>query len=100
MIKNRQFEGKITVENVPVGTYGKLVDLIKSFCRRACEIDPMDRLIEIGKTGKGMAITTTENQLAVKLAKKIRQVFKGDVKISHSPSPSDVIYVKLILKDR
>lgn len=100
MIKNKQFEGEIIIENIPLGTYNNLVNLTKAFCRRAYGIDPLDRLIEIKKIKQGLRITVTENQLAVKLAKKIKQVFrKVDMKISYSPAPSDVVYIKLEFKN-
>ncbi len=58
------------------------------------------------KTKIGLEITTTENQLAVKLAKKIKDTFKPacagrkvDMKISYSPAPSDVAYVKIVFSD-
>ncbi|MEK7555588.1 MAG: NMD3-related protein [Patescibacteria group bacterium] len=96
MIKNKQFEGQIEIINIPLKISEELINLIKSFCRRAYERDPMDRLIGIKNTKGGLEATTTENQLAVKLAKKIKQTFKKvDMKISYSPTPSDVVYVKL-----
>ncbi len=59
----------------------------------------MDRLINLKKTEGGFIATTTENQLAVKLAKKIKDVFKKvDYKISYSSSPSDVAYITLNFK--
>ena len=96
MIKNHQFEGEITITNIPENHYQELINLIKNFCQRAYEIDPMDRLIGIKKTKDGLIVTTTENQLAVKLAKKIKDVFKKvQIKISYSSEPSEVVYIKL-----
>ena len=72
--------------------------LIKNFCQRAFERDPLHRLIDIKNDSGNLTATTTENQLAVKLAKKIKEVFgknKVQVKISYSPSPSDAVYVKI-----
>ncbi|MEE8131470.1 MAG: NMD3-related protein [Candidatus Paceibacterota bacterium] len=97
MLKNRQFEGQIEIANIPQKISKELVNLIKSFCRRAYQRDPMDRLISIKNTKEGIIITTTENQLAVRLAKKIKQTFKKvKMKISYSSAPSDVVYVKLV----
>jgi len=96
MIKNKQFEGEIIIENAPSKIQNELINLIKSFCRRAYEKNPMHRLIEIKNSPRGIRITTTENQLAVKLAKKIKEVFKkAEMKISYSSAPSDVVYIKL-----
>ena len=99
MIKNKQFEGEIIIKNVPEKNSNDLTHLIEAFCHRAYERDPMDRLINLEKTKDGFIATTTENQLAVKLAKKIKEVFKKvDYKISYSSSPSDVAYVVLTFK--
>ncbi len=110
MIKDRQFEGEIIINNIPANIEGSLIHLIEAFGRRAEQKDNQHRVISInlirnkisngaGKNKMGLVVTTTENQLAVKLAKKIKDVFKKiDMKISYSPSPSDVAYVKLSFK--
>ncbi len=106
MIKNRQFEGEIIIKNIPSKIYDDLVNLVKTFSHRAYRADPMDRLIGIKNIGinqlknqhksASLVITLTENQLAVKLAKKIKEVFKkAKIEISYSPAPSDVVYIKL-----
>lgn len=96
MISNGQFEGEIIIKNVPEKNFNDLTHLIEAFCHRAFEKDPMDRLASLKKTKGGFIATTTENQLAVKLAKKIKDVFKKvDYKISYSSSPSDVVYIKM-----
>ena len=107
MIKNKQFEGEITIKNIPSGIFNELEHLITVFSRRAYERDAMDRLIAVKKNKNEMVITVTENQLAVKIAKKIKDTFKKvypvrnkisngvEMKISYSPQPSDVAYVKL-----
>jgi len=98
MIKNHQFEGEIAITNFSENYPQELINLIKNFCQRAYEIDSMDRLIGIKKTKDGLIITTTENQLAVKLAKKIKDVFKKvQIKISYSSEPSEVVHIKLIM---
>ncbi|MDP3015378.1 MAG: NMD3-related protein [bacterium] len=97
MIKNRQFEGEIIIKNIPIKIKSDLINLAKTFAARAYQRDPMDRLIAIKENEEGLRITTTENQLAVKLAKKIKETFKKvEMKISYSPAPSDVVYVKLV----
>jgi len=100
MIQNKQFEGEIIIKNIPSKIFSELEHLIITFSRRAYERDPMDRLIAIKKNKSEMAITLTENQLAVKIAKKIKDTFKSakwriDMKISYSPQPSAAAYVKL-----
>ena len=98
MIKNKEFEGQLTIGGFPLVLEADLNKLIKNFCQRAFERDPLHRLIDIKNDSGNLTATTTENQLAVKLAKKIKEVFgknKVQVKISYSPSPSDAVYVKI-----
>lgn len=76
MMKNGLFEGEITIKSVPAKQKAELVHLAKNFCAQAEEKDPMDRLIEITETRVGIVITTTENQLAHKLARHIVRAFK------------------------
>lgn len=96
MIKNKQFEGEIIIKNAPAKILNDLKHLIESFCKKAYERDLMHRLIAVKEIKGDLIITTTENQLAVKLAKKIKETFKKvSMKISYSPSPSDVAYVKI-----
>jgi len=75
MIKNRQYEGRLIIKNVPEKLTEELEKLIEGFGRRAYDRDPMDRLIEIKKNKSEWIVTTTENQLANKLAKKIKDSF-------------------------
>ncbi len=120
MIKDKEFEGQLTISNFPLNLKTDLFRFIKNFCQRAFERDPMDRLIAITQINADdtqtnaekfqresalsprrsavLIITTTENQLAVKLAKKIKEVFnkyKAQIKISYSPEPSDTTYIKI-----
>lgn len=97
LIKNKQFEGKITIENIPAKITNELVNLINLFGKTAFERDNQHRIIAIKKIDKNsIIITTTENQMALQLAKKIKNTFKKDVmKISLSPQPSDVVYIRL-----
>ncbi len=97
MIKNKQFEGEITIENIPAKIINDLLNLINSFGKTAFERDNQHRLIAIKKINKNSIMaTTTENQMALQLAKKIKNTFKKDaMKISLSPTPSDVVYIKL-----
>ncbi len=98
MIKDKEFEGQLVINNFPSNPKTDLIKLIKNFCQRAFERDPLDRLIDIQTKSGNLIITTTENQLAVKLAKKIKEVFnkyKVQIKISYSPEPSDVAYIKI-----
>ncbi len=86
-----KFEGEIILENVPEGLKKEIKNLARNFGKRAFEKDPMDRIISIKEIEKGkIQILTTENQLAQRLAKKIKQTFgqKAKLIISHSKEES------------
>ena len=95
MIKDKKYEGEIILEQVPEIHKKSIRTLIENFGKRAEEKDPMDRIISIKLTKvsrpsdkrkrgadsrkefKGledMRILTTENQLAVRMAKKINEI--------------------------
>jgi hypothetical protein len=98
MIKNKQYEGKVVIKNLPKEIETEVINLIKNTAKMAFEKDPMHRLISIGKGGilparEGeLAVLTTENELAVSIAKKIKNSHanKAELKISYSKEPSDV----------
>lgn len=98
MIKDKEFAGQLTIINFPAASKDSLVKLIDNFCQRARERNSLHRLIGIRNVNGDLVATTTENQLAVKLAKKIKEVFnkyKIQMKISYSPEPSETAYVKI-----
>lgn len=96
MIKNRQYEGRLSISNVPAKQAGELEHLIKNFCERARRVDPLDRLIEIKKSGARWEVTTTENQLANKLARKIKSVFNHvTTRARFAKEPSDVVEITI-----
>lgn len=93
MIKNRQYEGIITIKNAPARLKSQLIEFIKGYCHRAYLRDPLDRLIDI-KDGKELVVTVTENELANKLGKKIQNHFgRVKAKTVFSRAPSDVARV-------
>ncbi|MDP3901471.1 MAG: hypothetical protein Q8Q37_00635 [bacterium] len=98
MIKDKQYEGIIVIKKIPSDRAVKLNldEFITSFCRCAYEIDPMDRLISLIKNGGSWIITTTENQLANKLARRIKNKFKtAKTKINFQKEPGDVVNITL-----
>lgn len=96
-IKENQYEGRIVIAGAPKDIMEHLTNLIHAFTHRAYQKDPMDRLVAIKKTGNVIEVTTTENQLAVKLAKKIEEVFKkAAARISYAHSKKDkVVDIKM-----
>lgn len=98
MIKNKQFEGLITIYNVPVLIKSDLINLVNNMGETACSIDPMDRVSKIKESKNVIEVWTTENQLAKKIANKIKSTFPkqlGKEKISFSKDESDVIRVTI-----
>lgn len=102
MIKNKQYEGRITIKNLPDKYANQLQELAEGFGKRAYDRDPMDRIIEIKSSPstssgfKNWEITTTENELANKLAKKIKDSFnKVKSKTHFAPEPSDVAEITI-----
>lgn len=91
MVKEHLFEGELFVEEVPAEHKTELLNLIHNVGRHATEIDPQHRIIDIEETDKGLRVTTTENQLVDRIAKKIQEAFKAvDVHSSHSKEPYEV----------
>jgi len=93
------YEGEIQIQDVPGKYEVQLLNLITNFAERAKKRDPQDRIIEIKKIKNGFRIITTENQLAVRLAKKIKGVFnKVDLRISYASEPHEVVQVRVIFQ--
>lgn len=101
MIARKQFEGEVIIDNVPSKIKTDLLNLVNAFTKKAHARDPLHRLIAIQHPSLArIRLTTTENQLALQLAKQIAQVFKKiATKISYSPTPSDVVYIRLVFRD-
>lgn len=98
MIKNKQFEGLITIYNVPSLIKPELINLVNNMGETARSIDPMDRVSKIKESKNLIEVWTTENQLAKKIANKIKSTFPkqlGKEKISFSKDESDVVRVTI-----
>lgn len=97
MVKNRLFEGEIMVKGVPKQYVKDLLGLLRNYGKEATERDPQDRIIAVEKTNSRYRITTTENQLANRIAKKIKEVFSTvGVHFSHSKEPYEVTRTEVI----
>lgn len=95
MIANKQYEGRLIIKNIPDKLAEELESLIRGFCERAYDRDPLDRLIDIKKLSNGdWEVTTTENELANKLGKKIKDNFnKTTTRTIFNAEPGDVTEV-------
>lgn len=102
MIKNKQYEGEIIIKNIPEKFRKDLLRLIQNMGETAERIDVLDRILELrnkeqlfdAAQGRELRITTSENQLAQKIARKIKETFakKTRVKISRAKE-GDVVRV-------
>ncbi len=96
MVKDHTYEGEITLVGIPPKYQTEMLHLIANFGAQAKKRDPQDRIIEIKQTKVGHRILTTENQMAVKMAKKIKTTFKDvAIDISFSKEPYEVSRVKI-----
>lgn len=99
MTQNKKYEGRIRLINVPPQAQENLENLIHAFTHCAYGKDPMDRLIAIKHSGTNMEVTTTENQLAVRLAKKIKDTHKKtrmSVSYDHSKDKASEVLVEFL----
>src|SRR3989344_7511898 len=96
MIKERVFEGEVIIENIPEKSFDDLEKLIRSYSARAFAEDCQHRLIDLLSYRDSIIATTTENQLATKLAKKIKETFnRVDIRITNARAPSDFNLIKV-----
>lgn len=90
MIKDKKFEGEIILENPPEKIKKELKNLVLNFAKKAEKKDTQHRIISFKKREKNIRILTTENQLAQRMAKKIKETFHGKMSISYSKDESTV----------
>lgn len=107
MIKDKKWEGEVVIEGTPLRKKAEMIKLIENIGKRAYERDPMDRIINIKTKSEKLKtkeeifnfnITTTENQLALSVAKEVASAFrdlkfKKEIKWSHN---EDFVRIKLI----
>ncbi|KKQ43805.1 MAG: hypothetical protein US61_C0003G0015 [Parcubacteria group bacterium GW2011_GWE2_37_8] len=96
MIKNNQYEGIVLVYNTPEKIKKELMNLAENMGKTARSIDPLDRVSKIKETKNTIEIWTTENQLAKKIANKLKATFPnqlGEKKIHFSGEGSDVVRI-------
>lgn len=95
MKKDRVFEGElvITLQKEKLGEKKEIMNVIKNSDEQAQSHDPMDRVLWIENKNNEIRVLTSENQLAVRIGKKLKSSFKGGtLEIRHSHQ-EDVIRV-------
>jgi len=84
MIKEGRFEGEIILENCPEDKE-ELLQFINNFAQEEQRRDPLARVVSVEDIAKGMLrVTFTENQIAKKLAKRLKKTFKTKNRIIFS----------------
>jgi len=73
----------------------EILNLVRNVETKAKLRDPEDRIMKINKEENKITILTTENQLALSIAKQIKRAFKGDLKIKWSHN-EDVVRLEWI----
>jgi hypothetical protein len=93
MIESHKYGGKITITNVPSMASRELFYLIDNHAKQEYQKNCQHRLIEIVKRDQNTWIlTTTDNQMASKLANRIRQAFDHvEVKTSYIDGENPIV---------
>ena len=96
LIKSKQCLGKITIKNVPTAQKTDLLNLIKGYSERAFDRDPLERMISVTQAGASITVKTTNNQLAQRLGRKIKETFnKVKLSMAYMREPGDVANVTI-----
>jgi len=96
MKKGSLYGGKLNIKNIPLDTRDEIYNLIACVGRRVLERNPQDRIMDIKTQGGNFLVTTNNDELAVKLARKINDTFhKTKKKIVFSSEPQEVSYAEI-----
>jgi NMD protein affecting ribosome stability and mRNA decay len=63
----------------------EIVNLIRNEEKRASGLNPLERIIEIHASARGMEVTTTHEKLAQRIGKRLHRAFRGDVTYQWTP---------------
>lgn len=99
MIEDNMYEGELIIRNVNPEIKKYIINTIKNKGKKGFKNDSQDRVISVNDDHDGkMNIFTTENQLALKIARKIKKSFNGTMKVIYSKKES-VIRIYIVLQD-
>ena len=84
MIRDGKYEGQIIARDIPLKRMPDVLARIHHMSVLARERDPMDRVITVRRQGNRLEVTTTENQLAVRIGKALRGIVGGQLLIRWS----------------
>ncbi|OHA48851.1 MAG: hypothetical protein A2806_04105 [Candidatus Terrybacteria bacterium RIFCSPHIGHO2_01_FULL_48_17] len=82
MIANKKFEGEVFIDtsNLSGKMRQELIQHLRHVGERAYARDPMHRIIKLqvqGSKGSIVRVTTTENQLAIRIGREVEKLLKG-----------------------
>ena len=95
MKKDKTFEGELvmTLSKEKMAEKNEILNVVKNSDEQARTHDPMDRVLWIEYKDSEIRVLTSENQLAVRIGKKLESAFKGGtLEIKHSHE-EDIIRV-------
>ncbi len=85
MLKEKSYEGEVVIKISGTMNREEILNEIKNSDKQAQQKDPMDRVLWTEEKADGLHAFTSENQLAVKIGKKIHSSLgKGNLDIRHS----------------
>ncbi len=99
MAKGGRFEGQVFIENVPEDTIKEVAGLIKNFGEGLRKRDPQDRILKIIQTKDGIEVQTSENQLAKRIARRVKDTYRKKAKqIIVYSKEEDVVRIKIVFQ--
>lgn len=104
MKKEKRFEGQLAVswDGVADTARTDILNTIRNSDRQAQEKDTLDRILWMEDTAGELKVYTSENQLAVRMGKKLKSSYRGstlEIVMSHEEEPVRV-YWKHARQDR
>lgn len=93
MIREGKFEGEVIMQGVPAKRAEEVLNRIRNVGERAYQRDPMDRIISLSRRGSRIVVTTTENQLALRIGRAIKKLLRGDLDI-HWSDDEDIVRIR------
>lgn len=90
MSKKKLFEGELTLLNLPKEMAATARRIAENTGLEAYRRDPMDRILTMEEKSGTLYITTSENQLVQRIAKKLKSVFRVDYNPKFSKEESTI----------
>ena len=94
MEKDRACEGEVVLRNISPKQKQEVLAVIRRCHAIAFARDPLERVLRVEERGKTTRVLTSENQLAVRIGRELKQAFKGtlDIRWSRNDEPVYVVW--------